>query len=93
MNTDVGDFDDPVTSWLDRLEATTGDDGHPPLLQYDDGTWSVVDDDGWPSDPVALDMSMLQNVTRPALPAAAIDIEPESVADIETPGEGPPPGR
>lgn len=75
------DFTDPVTSWLDTLDGATE---HPPLLQHQDGRWSVVDDDGWPSDPIALGhVGMLDGASTAALDSAAIDIEPTSITDTE----------
>lgn len=81
MTTSDGEvFEDPVASWLDHLDEA---EEHPPLLQYDDGTWSVIDEDGWPSDPLALGVNLLEAAANPALHAAAIDVEAVSVTDTE----------
>lgn len=73
------DFDDPVTSFLDRLEDTENETMG--LLQYQDGSWSVIDETGFPSEPVSV--AMLEGAQPLALRRAAIDVDPTSVADIE----------
>lgn len=82
MTSDGEDFIDPVTAFLDRRDATFDD--HPPLMQYHDGTWAVIDERGRAWAPTDFERQ-LESPERPALGPSAIDVVPASVADAEHP--------
>ncbi|WP_280448465.1 hypothetical protein [Nocardia brasiliensis] len=79
--------DDPVSNWLAIVDARNAllpdDEERRGWVQYENGAWSAVDSAGCLSEPVTIDFAALASAETPALPSAAIDIEPIAVTDTE----------
>ncbi|MGY4099037.1 hypothetical protein ACW2Q0_05650 [Nocardia sp. R16R-3T] len=66
------------------------------LIEFSDGTWGFLGNDGWVEEFDAIEMPVLEPETAPALGAAFIDIDATSVIDSELPQRIPrvgPPAR
>ncbi|MEV0296045.1 hypothetical protein [Nocardia sp. NPDC050710] len=65
----------------DLRKLALAPDGGMTFLHHDDGTWSFVDDDGWPVDPEELHAEVTSTIAAVSMPV--IDIEPISVQNNE----------
>ncbi|WP_327095188.1 hypothetical protein OIE68_34895 [Nocardia vinacea] len=66
---------------LRKLAIAADDEKGYCYLQRDDGSWSLIDDDGWEVEFAEPDPDVISAIA--ATMRAPIDVEPESVVDTE----------